>query len=80
VRFVLVRVIDASGKPVSRAKVALWQSGWIGGQLAAKETDAAGTAEFALDLKDGDRIDVHVNETPKVTNEKPQPEFRIILS
>lgn len=78
-RYVLVRVLDRSGKVVPRAKVTVWQSGWTGGQLAGKETNDAGAAEFALDLKDSDRIDVHVNGTPQATNEKPQAEFRLVL-
>jgi hypothetical protein len=77
-RYVLVRVLDCSGKGVARAKVTVWQSGWIGGQLAAKETNRDGAAEFALDLKDADRIDIHVNGTAKLSNSKPEAEFRIV--
>jgi hypothetical protein len=74
-----VRVIDKSGNAVARKKVEIWQSGYIGGRLAEKDTDSVGSAEFMLDLKDSDKIDIHIAGQSMLKDQRPQADFRVVL-
>ncbi len=74
-----VRLVDPSGNSVPDKEVSIWKSGFAGGKWDSKRTDRSGSVEFMLDLKDSDRIDVHVAGTSMAKDQKPQADFRFVV-
>jgi|GEM_PF-2466125 hypothetical protein len=77
-RYINVRVLDRSGKPVSQARISIGKFGIDQGVFGdQKYTDSDGLAQFALDLGDYDDICVYVNGEDRTGRTRPKAEFFI---
>lgn len=78
-RYISVRVVDSSGKPVYYAKVTLWIYQFMASGSKEKYTDHEGLAEFDEDLDSGAEVSISVNGSEKVKRSSIKAEYKVVV-
>ena len=79
-RYISVRVVNGSGRPVPHERVALYVSQSVGaGMLPEKYTTTDGLAEFEPDIDEFAQLSVYVNGIEKVKTVPIQAKFTVVI-
>ncbi|MCW3098382.1 MAG: hypothetical protein JWL77_4000 [Chthonomonadaceae bacterium] len=77
-RYVTVRVVDASGRPQANATVRLWVGGITDGFLPPEYTNSTGEAEFKFD-EGYSKVAVSVNGRERIPSGSVKAEYKVVL-
>ena len=78
-RYVSVRAVDSSGRPVRDVRIALEVHQFLAGGMKAEHTNSDGVAEFTLDVDTFAEITVYANGNPKVGRGSIQAQYTLVV-
>lgn len=79
-RYMTVRVVDASGKPRSNTRVGIYiHQALASGMADTVYTDSNGEADFTLDVDEYAEIGVYVDGNEKIRREKIKATYHVVV-